>query len=144
MRRFYKWESRYGGLEVSEAKRLRAIEEENTKLKRLSAEAILDNAALNDLLGKNGDARRVAGSGGASARKFRNERAAGVSTDCCGSIERALSPAASKRWLAARAAEGAGPPAPAVWRSAPLRAVCDEKTMRSTASGSTACTAKNA
>ena len=49
---FYKWKSKYGGLEVSEAKRLRAIEEENTKLKRLLAEAMLDNAALKDLLEK--------------------------------------------------------------------------------------------
>lgn len=49
---FYKWKSKYGGLEVSEAKRLRALEEENTKLKRLFAEAMLDNAALKDLLGK--------------------------------------------------------------------------------------------
>jgi putative transposase len=49
---FYKWKSRYGGLEVSEAKRLRVMEEENIKLKRLLAEAMLDNAALKDLLGK--------------------------------------------------------------------------------------------
>jgi putative transposase len=43
---FYKWKSKYGGLEVSEAKRLRVLEEENTKLKRLLADAMLDNAAL--------------------------------------------------------------------------------------------------
>jgi putative transposase len=49
---FYKWKSKYGGLEVSEAKRLRALEAENTKLKRLLADAMLDNAALKDLLGK--------------------------------------------------------------------------------------------
>ncbi len=49
---FYTWKSKYGGLEVSEAKRLRALEAENTKLKRLLAEAMLDNAALKDLLGK--------------------------------------------------------------------------------------------
>ena len=40
-RRFYAWKSKYGGLEVSEARRLRGLEEENTKLKRLLAEAIL-------------------------------------------------------------------------------------------------------
>ena len=49
---FYAWKSKYGGLEVSEAKRLRGLEEENSKLKRLLAEAILDNAGLKDLLGK--------------------------------------------------------------------------------------------
>ena len=49
---FYAWKSKYGGLEVSEAKRLRALEAENAKLKRLLADAMLDNAALKDLLGK--------------------------------------------------------------------------------------------
>jgi putative transposase len=98
---FYNRKSRYGGLEVSEAKRLRGIAEENTKLKQFLADAMLDNAALNDLLGKNGDARRVSGSGGAPARKVRNERATGVSSGCGGSVERALSPAASGGWPAA-------------------------------------------
>lgn len=46
----YNWKAKYGGLEVSEAKRLRALEEENAKLKRLLADTILDNAALKDLL----------------------------------------------------------------------------------------------
>jgi len=49
---FYTWKSKYGGLEVSKAKRLRALEAENAKLKRLLADAMLDNAALKDLLGK--------------------------------------------------------------------------------------------
>jgi len=50
---FYKWKARYGGLEVSDAKRLKALEDENAKLKKLLAEAMLDNAALKDLLAKN-------------------------------------------------------------------------------------------
>ena len=49
---FYKWKAKYGGLEVSEARRLRALEDENGRLKRMLADAILDNAALKDLLGK--------------------------------------------------------------------------------------------
>ena len=49
---FYKWKSKYGGLEVSEAKRLRALEDENSKLKRLLAESHLDIAALKDVLSK--------------------------------------------------------------------------------------------
>lgn len=49
----YKWKARFGGMDVSEAKRLRTLEDENTKLKRLLADAMLDNAALKDLLGKN-------------------------------------------------------------------------------------------
>jgi putative transposase len=49
----YNWRAKYGGLEVSEAKRLRSLEDENAKLKRLLAEAMLDNAGLKDLLAKN-------------------------------------------------------------------------------------------
>ena len=48
----YKWKARFGGMDVSEAKRLRALEDENAKLKRLLADAMLDNVALKDLLGK--------------------------------------------------------------------------------------------
>lgn len=49
---FYKWKSKFGGMEVSEAKRLRALEEENAKLKKLLAEAMLDIAVLKDITGK--------------------------------------------------------------------------------------------
>ena len=49
----YSWKAKYGGLEVSEAKRLRALEDENRRLKKLLAEQVLDNAALKDLVGKN-------------------------------------------------------------------------------------------
>jgi putative transposase len=51
---FYKWKAKYGGLEVSEARRLKALGDENRRLKKLLAEAMLDNAALKDILGKNG------------------------------------------------------------------------------------------
>jgi putative transposase len=49
---FYKWKARYGGLDVSEAKRLKALEDENTRLKRLLADAMLDNAGLKELIAK--------------------------------------------------------------------------------------------
>lgn len=49
---FYNWKAKYGGLEVSEAQRLRALEDENGRLKRLLADAMLDNAGLKDLLAK--------------------------------------------------------------------------------------------
>ena len=49
---FYAWKAKYGGMDVSEARRLRALEDENTKLKRLLADAMLDNVALKDLLTK--------------------------------------------------------------------------------------------
>ena len=50
---FYKWKAKYGGLDVSEARRLKSLEDENRRLKKLLAESMLDNAALKDLLGKN-------------------------------------------------------------------------------------------
>jgi putative transposase len=50
---FYTWRSKYGGLEVSDAKRLKALEEENRKLKKLLAEQMLDAATLREMLGKN-------------------------------------------------------------------------------------------
>ena len=50
---FYKWKAKYGGLDVSEARRLKSLEDENRRLKKLLAESMLDNAARKDLLGKN-------------------------------------------------------------------------------------------
>jgi putative transposase len=49
---FYAWKAKYGGMDVSEAKRLKQLEDENAKLKRLLADAMLDNVALKDLLSK--------------------------------------------------------------------------------------------
>jgi putative transposase len=49
---FYKWKAKYGGLEVSDARRLKALEDENGKLKKLLAEAMLDNAMLKDIAAK--------------------------------------------------------------------------------------------
>ena len=49
---FYKWKAKYGGMDVSEARRLKALEDGNGKLKRMLADAMLDNVALKDLLGK--------------------------------------------------------------------------------------------
>jgi putative transposase len=50
---FYKWKAKYGGLDVSDARRLKSLEDENAKLKRLLAEAMLDNAMLKDVASKN-------------------------------------------------------------------------------------------
>jgi putative transposase len=49
---FYKWKAKYGGLEVSDARRLRSLEEENARLKRLLADAMLDNAMLKEISAK--------------------------------------------------------------------------------------------
>ena len=50
---FYSWKSKFGGLEVSEAKRLKALEDESRKLKKLLAEQVMDNATLKEMLAKN-------------------------------------------------------------------------------------------
>ena len=50
---FYKWRSKHGGMEVSEAKRLKALEEENARLKRLLADSMLDVSTLREMLAKN-------------------------------------------------------------------------------------------
>jgi putative transposase len=49
---YYKWKAKFGGMEVSDAKRLKALEAENNKLKRLLADALLDNAALKDVVSR--------------------------------------------------------------------------------------------
>ena len=50
---FYKWKAKFGGMEISEAKRLKVLEDENRKLKRLLAEQVMDNATLKEMLTKN-------------------------------------------------------------------------------------------
>lgn len=50
---FYRWKAKYGGMQASEAQKLRTLEDENRRLKKLLAESMLDVAALKDLLGKN-------------------------------------------------------------------------------------------
>jgi putative transposase len=50
---FYKWRSKFGGMEVSDARKLKALEDENRKLKKLLAESMLDVSTLREMLGKN-------------------------------------------------------------------------------------------
>jgi putative transposase len=50
---FYKWKAKYAGLEVSDLRKMKALEEENSKLKRIVADLSLDNRALKDVLSKN-------------------------------------------------------------------------------------------
>ncbi len=63
----YNWKAKFGGMDVSEAKRLKQLEDENAKLKKLLAEQMLDAAAMRELLSKNGRARRAARGGRAPA-----------------------------------------------------------------------------
>ena len=50
---FYKWRSKYGGMDVSDARKLKALEDENAKLKRLLAESVMDVSTLKEMLSKN-------------------------------------------------------------------------------------------
>ena len=75
---FYAWKAKFGGMSVSDAKRLKQLEDENAKLKRLLAEAMLDNAVLKDIRPASGDARRSASRGECCARGARHQRAAGL------------------------------------------------------------------
>ena len=75
----YKWKAKYGGLEVSEARKLRQLEDENARLKRLLADAMLDNAMLKEIGEKSGNACREAAGGGPSSGHIRCEPAAACS-----------------------------------------------------------------
>ena len=77
---FYRWRSKYGGLQVSDVTRLKQLEAENRQLKQLLAEAHLDQAALKELLSKTGKARCASPSGGPSGPVWADEPAAGLST----------------------------------------------------------------
>ena len=119
---FDAWKSKYGGMDVSEAKRLRGLAEENAKLKRLLAEAMLDNSALKDLLGEDGDARCEARGCRASSSDVRGERAAGVHGGRREPDDGPLPFGAAARRSAARTVESAGARATAVRLSAAARA----------------------
>jgi putative transposase len=82
---FYKWKAKYGGMDVSDARRLKALEDENAKLKKLLAEAMLDNAMLRGVAARNGDARRSTRGRLLPPPGLRGEPAAGMPGDRYGS-----------------------------------------------------------
>ena len=84
---FYAWKAKFGGMSVPDARRLKQLEEENTRLKKLLVEAMLDNAVLKSLppdlirgtsRQESGDARRTQSRGDRCARCARDQRAAGL------------------------------------------------------------------
>src|SRR5215207_59492 len=75
---FYKWKAKLGGLDVSDARRLKALEDENAKLKKLLAETMLDVAILKDINARSGDARRQTAGRGSRVCGACGERAAGM------------------------------------------------------------------
>ena len=76
---FYKYKAKFGGMEVSDARKLKALEDENAKLKKLLAETMLNNAILKDVASKkSGDARCEAGRCGSCLQTTWGEPASGV------------------------------------------------------------------
>lgn len=75
---FYRWKKVYGGLQPSEARELKQLRDENTKLKRLVADLSLDNVMLQDVVQKSSEARQAAGSDALLDRALRDQPAAGV------------------------------------------------------------------
>ena len=75
---FYKWRSKYGGMEVCEAKRLKALEAENAKLKKMLAEHMLDVATLKEMLGKTSEVRCKATRSGLGHDREELQPAAGL------------------------------------------------------------------
>src|SRR4030081_2533027 len=78
---FYKWKAKYGGLDVSEARRLKALEAENARLKKQLAEAMFEPARLTGPTPKKGDARRQTRGRGSPLPNLCGEPAAGVQSD---------------------------------------------------------------
>jgi putative transposase len=78
---FFKWKSKFGGMDISDARKLKALEDENRRLKKLLAETMLDVTMLKDLNSKNGNARCEAAGCGSFVCVLRGEPAAGVPDD---------------------------------------------------------------
>lgn len=74
----YNWKAKHGGMDISDAKRLKALEDENAKLMKLLADQMLDVVALKELLGKNGRTRRQAPGSVASENRARHVGATGL------------------------------------------------------------------
>jgi putative transposase len=89
---FYAWRSKYGGMEVSEAKRLKQLEEENAKLKRIVADQALDITMLKDLLGKNGKPGGEKNGGRISAAGAWSQRTPCLRAGGTAAIDTAVSP----------------------------------------------------
>ncbi len=75
---FYAWKAKYGGMDVSQARKLKVLDEENARLKRLLADAMLGNAVLKEVAAKTGEACRSAQGGRARSRVLRHQRAMGL------------------------------------------------------------------
>ena len=70
---YYNWKARYGGMEASDIKRLRELEQENRRLKQMYADISLENRALKDVIAKNSEAGGETGTGGLHSGRTRDE-----------------------------------------------------------------------
>jgi putative transposase len=111
----YNRKAKFGGMDVSEAKRLKVLEEENARLKKLLAEQMLDAAALRELLSRNGRANRQAQGCRASAGRDGPVGAAGLPHRRSGPEDSALPILPAAGHGAARSVARAGERAPPVW-----------------------------
>ena len=87
---FYRWKKQFAGMGTVEIRRLKQLEDENIKLKRLVADLSLDKTMLQDVLRKNGEARRSAGCGRRASRHLPDQRAPGLCGDGVPSVGAAL------------------------------------------------------
>jgi putative transposase len=105
---FYRWKARYGGLEVSELRRLRQLEDENSRLKRLVADLTLDNQALKELIRKRPDARSAAGGGAGAQGAVGAQRTSSLSASRPGAIHLSVPGAVRSCRRAPRSTPGVG------------------------------------
>lgn len=87
---FYKWKATYGGMDVSQARKLKVLEDENARLKRLLADAMLDNAVLKEVASETGEACRSPEGCRGCSTDLRHQRASGVRHPQRGSVVDAL------------------------------------------------------
>ena len=124
---FYTWRKKYGGMEASDAKRLRELGAENAKLKRIVADQVLDMSAMKELLEKHWQAHGEEKSRGLSDDGERAQRAAGLPDHRPRPLGAAISTATEERRGAGHSDEGASLGEPALWLSAPA---CDAASRR--------------
>ena len=117
---FYRWKSKYGGMGLSEAWRLKSLEDENRRLKRAVADLTLDNQALKEALGKSGDGGSETGRRGLPREDLPDEPAPGLPCDRVCPVIVPLRIQAPRRVGAARAPRRAGSRAASVWVPAAL------------------------
>jgi putative transposase len=102
---FHRWKAKYGGLELSELKRLKQLVDENRRLKQIVADLTLDNAALKDVLAKKGNARCTTDCRCCSPKAARFLTAAGVSSAPARPLDRAINRAVSRLQMCASGCE---------------------------------------